>query len=68
MVDKKKLKRMSVDGEFVELPLCPFCNELTDLRGEFTPCCGKETDRINYDIVEYVRLVPTVINPKNPDK
>jgi len=55
---KEKLKRMAEDRDFVELPLCPYCGELTDLRGEFTPCCGKETDWIDHNELEFVSLVP----------
>jgi len=58
---KEKLKRMAEDGDFVELPLCPYCGELTNLRGEFTPCCGEETDGIKYGMVEFARLTPVKV-------
>lgn len=33
---------MQINDE-VEYPICPYCGEITDLRGEFLPCCGEET-------------------------
>jgi len=43
--------------EFIELPICPFCNNMTDMRGEFLPCCGEPSKSID-KIKLWVRLNP----------
>jgi len=36
-----------IGNEFtIELGVCPFCDSLTDFRGEFLPCCGENIDAI----------------------
>lgn len=58
MVGKEELERMAENGEFVELPICPHCSELTDARGEFYPCCGKANVK---EPEEWVKLIPKEI-------
>jgi len=63
---ENEIVEMIVNQQFVELPLCPFCGELTDLRGEFLPCCGEESRKV-YDLlnkgkpIKWVRLIPKEI-------
>jgi len=64
--NEKKILEMITNKEFLEFPICPFCGELTDLRGEYLPCCGEETEKIEAILkegkkIKWVRLVPIQI-------
>lgn len=38
----------------VELVICPFCGQISDMRGEFMPCCGEDRDAIEGSITTFV--------------
>jgi len=60
MPSREELCEMIASKEFLEYPICPYCKEITDLRGEFLPCCGEETPSTD-EVEEWVRLVPIAI-------
>lgn len=59
VLHKDNLAEMAEIGNFVELPICPLCGELTLMTGAFLPCCGEETDGVEPE--EWFRLYPSEI-------
>jgi len=58
---EEDILEMITNKTFIELPICPFCGELTDLRGERVPCCGRRTEEVAPKVRKWVRLIPVDI-------
>jgi len=58
---REELLQMIVNREFIELPLCPRCGEITHLGGATLPCCGRANPYVEGMEIEWIRLVPIAV-------
>jgi len=60
---EEELEEMIQNEDYVEMPICPNCGEITHIGGEFLPCCGEDTFVVSEKGFEkWIRLVPKEIN------
>jgi len=58
---KKEILCMILNREFIELPLCPLCGEITHLGGVTLPCCGELNPYKEGMEIRWIRLIPVEI-------